>query len=121
MAQERDNFWMAVIIGVVVMILFALITVNIFQLIPIFGPFIGGLVSGLIARKSIMNGGKAGLIAGIIGGVIVSIDFLLGTSFLQGSVAPFAAAAGSLVIIIAIIYFAILGWIGGAVGAVLRP
>jgi hypothetical protein len=120
MATERDKFWMAVIIGFLVMLAFALITVNLLKFIPLLGPFIGGLVAGLIVRRNLIEGGKAGLVAGIIGGVVVSIDYLLGTAILQGILEPFAAFAGVLLVFIVVIYFAILGWIGGAIGAMIR-
>ena len=53
------------------------------------------------------------MIAGIISVVVISIDMMLGLGYLQGSVALLVTAAGSLVMIMAIIYFAILGFIGG--------
>jgi hypothetical protein len=120
MAKERDKFWMAVIIGFLVMLAFALITVNLLKFIPLLGPFIGGLVAGLIVRRNLIEGGKAGLVAGIIGGIVVSIDYLLGTAILQGILEPFAAFAGVLLVFIVVIYFVILGWIGGAIGAMIR-
>jgi hypothetical protein len=121
MEQGQKNFWLAVVAGIIVMIVFGLITVNILSFIPLAGPFIGGLVAGLIARKDVMNGGKAGLVAGIIAAVVISIDMMLGLGYLQGSVAILVTAAGGLVMIMEIIYFAILGFIGGALGAALRP
>lgn len=121
MDQGQKTFWIAVFTGLIVMIVSGLITVNILSFIPLLGPVVGGLLAGLIARKDIMKGGKAGLVAGIIAAVVISIDMLLGLGYVQGSVALLVMAAGSLVMILVIIYFAILGFIGGAIGAALRP
>jgi monofunctional biosynthetic peptidoglycan transglycosylase len=63
MDKEKLRFSAAIIVGFVVMLLFAMITVNIMQLIPIVGPFVGGLVAGLIAVKDFLNAAKAVLIA----------------------------------------------------------
>ena len=120
MDTESKNFWIAVVTGFLVMLVFAAIFVNIYSLIPIINPFIGGLVAGLIARKGALYGGRAGLYAGIAGGVIVSLDYMLGTGLLSGATVPIAALTGSLLIIVSIIYFAILAFIGGAVGGQVR-
>jgi hypothetical protein len=120
MEQDVKNFWTGVIIGFIVMILFALITVNILKFFPIFGPFFGGLVAGLIARKDVMNAGEAGLAAGILGAVFASIDFLLNTGYMKGATLIFAEFTGLLFLFTMIAYFVIIGFIGGAIGGVLR-
>ena len=86
MEQEKIQFTVAIIIGFVVMILFGIITVNIMQLIPIFGPFVGGIVAGIIAGKNFLNGAKAALIAGLLGAVAVSVDFIANTSYVTMAV-----------------------------------
>jgi hypothetical protein len=120
MDAETKTFWIAVLIGVIVMLGFAVIFVNLFDLVPLIGPFVGGLVAGIIARKSLLNGGKAGLFSGVAGGLLVSLDYLLGTGLLQGASIQVATAEGSIYIIVSIIYFAILAFIGGAVGGLTR-
>lgn len=120
MEQGQKNFWIAVAAGVIVMILFGLFSIYILTFIPLLGPFVGGLVAGLIARKDLMNGGKAGLCAGIIAAIIISLDLLLGLEYLTGSIGMLVTVAGSLVTIVSIIYFAFLGFIGGAIGGALR-
>jgi uncharacterized protein YqgC (DUF456 family) len=120
MKQDVKNFWMGVIIGFIVTILFAFVTVNILKFFPIFGPFVGGLVAGLIARKDVMNAGKAGLAAGALGAIFASIDFLLNTGFLKGTTLIFAEITGFLFLFSMIAYFVIIGFIGGAIGGVLR-
>jgi len=114
------NFWIAVVIGVIVMLGFALVFVNMFQFVPFVGPFIGGLAAGLIGRKSLLDGGRAGLVSGIAGGLIVSLDYLLDTGLLRGATLPVATAAGSIFVITSILYFAILAFIGGAIGGLAR-
>ena len=120
MDKEIKAFWTAVIAGVIVMLAFAVVTVNIYHLIPILNPFVGGLVTGLIARRGPMYGGRAGVVSGIIGGLIVSLDYLLGTGFLEGTTVALATLTGSLFLIVLIPFFAILSFIGGAVGGQIR-
>ena len=115
MDTDTKNFWISVIAGIIVMLAFALAFVNVLKFVPFIGPFVGGLVAGLI-RRGLLNGGKAGLVSGIIGGLVVSLDYLLGTGFLQGAAIPVAIPLDSVFIIMSVIYFAILAFIGGAVG-----
>jgi hypothetical protein len=120
MKQETINFWLGVITGLIVTFLVVLITVNLLTLVALVSPFIGGLVTGLIARRDIMNSGKAGIVMGVISAIAISLNFLLRTGYLQGLTVAFQSMGADLFIIGAIIYFGILGFIGGAVGWYLR-
>ena len=119
MDQEKIRFGTAVVAGAVVMILFALVTVNIMRLIPLAGPFIGGLVAGFLAGKDFQNGGKAGALAGWLGAVFVWVDIMMNTGFFPTAI-PLPPAAGVFFLIVAIFYFPILAFIGGAAGGILR-
>jgi hypothetical protein len=116
MKQEIRNFWLGVITGLIVTFLVALITVNLLALAGLISPFIGGLAAGYIAKRDIMNGGKAGIVMGVIGAIAISLDFLLHTGYLRGLTVAFQSMGADVFIIGAIIYFGILGFIGGAVG-----
>ena len=120
MNAETKAFWTAVITGVIVMLALAVIFVNMFNFVPFVGPFVGGLVAGLMIRRGLLEGGKAGLFSGVIGGLIVSLDYLLGTGFLKGATIQIATATVSVFVIMSIIYFAILAFIGGAIGGLVR-
>ena len=120
MNAETKTFWTAVITGVIVMLAFAVIFVNMFSFVPFIGPFVGGLVAGLMIRRGLLEGGRAGLYSGIAGGFIVSLDYLLGTGFLKGATIPVEYATVSIFVIMSIIYFAILAFIGGAIGGLAR-
>ncbi|MGB9176079.1 MAG: DUF5518 domain-containing protein [Methanoregula sp.] len=120
MDTEVKTFWISVITGVIVMLVFAVVFVNVFHLIPIVNPFVGGLAAGLIAGRGALYGARAGLAAGMAGGVIVSLDYLFGTGFFMGVSIPVAALTGILLVIVAIMYFGILAFIGGAVGGQVR-
>lgn len=115
MDTETKTFWISVVAGIIVMLAFAVAFVNILKFVPFIGPFVGGLVAGLI-RRGLLSGGKAGLVSGIVGGLVVSLDYLLGTGFLQGAAIPVVVPVDSVFIIMSIIYFAILAFIGGAIG-----
>lgn len=115
MDTDTKTFWISVIAGVIVMLAFAVVFVNILKFVPFIGPFVGGLAAGLI-RRGLLSGGKAGLVSGLVGGLIVSLDYLLGTGFLQAATIPVVIPIGSSFIIMSIIYFAILAFIGGAIG-----
>lgn len=116
MDTETKTFWIAVTAVVVVMLAFAAVTVNIWHLLPVVNPFIGGLVSGLLARRGSLGGAREGTVAGVAGGVIVFTDFLLGTAFLQNMTAPMATVAGGLWLLAVIPYSAILALLGGVIG-----
>ncbi len=120
MTNERALFVAGVLAGLIVMILSALVMVNVFGFIPIVGPFIGGLVAGLVVGKDFFTGAKAGIIAGLLGAVAVAIDFSSHTTYLLGATAGFTAGLGILYLVLALFYFPILGFIGGAIGGYLR-
>ena len=120
MEQEKIQFTVAIIIGFVVMILFGIITVNIMQLIPIFGPFVGGIVAGIIAGKNFLNGAKAALIAGLLGAVAVSVDFIANTSYVTMAVPQYFQIFGVFFLVISLFYFSILAFLGGALGGAAR-
>jgi len=120
MDTETKTFWISVIAGIVVMLGFAVVTVNVYHLIPIINPFIGGLITGFIARRGALYGGKAGVVAGVAGGSIVFFDYLNGAGFFWSITAPVAALTGSLFLIVLIPYFAILAFMGGVVGGQVR-
>ena len=120
MDTETKTFWISVIAGVIVMLAFAVLSVNILDLIPIINPLIGGLVAGLIIGRGALCGSKAGVVAGIAGGVMVFLDYLLGTGFMESVTIPMATLTGSVLILVLIPYFAILGLIGGAIGGMVR-
>ena len=114
--MATKNFWLAVIVGAIVMFLLFFL--------PVVGPLIGGFVAGLIAKGGTTNGAKAGFGAGIIGAVLAAIIFFLGVSVLFGifhhALAGILVGAGLGVVIVAIgLYHALLGLVGGAVGAAL--
>ena len=120
MDTEKVSFGVAVTAGVLVMFLFALVFINIFQFVPFVGPFVGGLVAGLIAGRDFLNGGKAGIVAGLIGAALVSLDFITNTNLLAAAMPRFPGVAGVLFLVLAIVYFPILGFLGGSIGGRLR-
>jgi len=121
MDKDDMRFWTAIVGGVVVMLLLSLVTVNILKLIPFVSPVIGGLAAGLISGKGPINGAKAGIAAGLIGAVVVGIDYELSTGLLSGAVPAIPAFTGVLFLVLALFYYPILSFIGGAVGGALRP
>ena len=120
MEKDKIQFGEGVIAGLIVMILFAVVTVNIYNLVPLFGPVIGGIVAGAIAGKDFLNGAKAGMLAGFIGAVVVALDFMAHTGYLSAAAPVSAQAVGVLVFILALFYFPILSFIGGAAGGYFR-
>jgi ABC-type multidrug transport system permease subunit len=120
MDQDAKNLWMGVVIGFLVMIVFAVISIDVLNFIPLLGPFVGGLVAGYIVHKDIMNGGKAGLYAAIFAAIVVSLDFTLGLKYLEGATMSFIVGTGFLVLIATVIYFALLGFIGGSIGWMIK-
>lgn len=122
MERATIQFIAAVIAGLVVMILFAGVTVNLMQSIPIAGPFVGGLVAGAIAgtRRDYLRGGLAGAVAGLLGAVVVAADLMADTSLLRIAVPPFPKLAGFLFLVVAVFYFPILAFIGGVFGGMVR-
>ncbi|MDD1705335.1 MAG: DUF5518 domain-containing protein [Methanoregula sp.] len=121
MDKNDIRFGTAIVGGVVVMLLLSLVTINILRLIPFISPVIGGVAAGLIIGKGHINGAKAGVVAGLIGAVVVGIDFELSTSLLSKAVPAFPPFTGVLFLVLALFYFPILSFIGGAIGGALRP
>ncbi|MDD1661513.1 MAG: DUF5518 domain-containing protein [Methanomicrobiales archaeon] len=114
----NQNFWLAAIVGAIVMFLLSLL--------PVLGPLIGGFVAGLIARGHFKNGGKAGLVAGVIGGLLIAVILIAGFSSLAGlfnrALADIVVQAGFDIktsILPIALYHALLGLMGGAIGAAL--
>jgi len=112
--MSKHNFWLAAIVGAIVMFLLSFL--------PVIGPLIGGFVAGIIARGNPWNGAKAGFVAGVIGAALAALVILLGASILGGifhhALAGLLVGAGIGVILLAIgLYHALLGLVGGAVGA----
>jgi hypothetical protein len=114
----KQNLWLAVIVGAIVMF--------ILPILPVIGPLIGGFVAGLIVRGNSKNGAKAGFAAGVIGGILIAVILIAGFPSLSGifnrALANIVTAAGFDIIISIIpisLYHALLGLMGGAVGAAL--
>jgi hypothetical protein len=112
----RQNFWLAAIVGAIVMFLLSIL--------PVLGPLVGGFVAGLIARGKLKAGAKVGVVAGIIGGVIIAVVLVAGFPGLAGifnrALADIITKAGfdfRFSIIPIVLYYALLGLMGGAVGA----
>jgi hypothetical protein len=114
----RQNFWLAAVVGALVMFLLFFI--------PVAGPLFGGFVAGLIARGNPQNGAKAGFVAGIVGGILAATILIVGFPGMSGifnrALAEFVIRAGfdiKMSIIPIALYHALLGLMGGAVGAAL--
>jgi hypothetical protein len=120
MEKETIRFAAAVVAGFIVMILIGFIFANIMQTIPLTGPFIGGIVAGLVAGKDYLNGGKAAVFAGLLGAVGVAFDVMANTAYFRMDVPQFPQVAGIFFLILAIIYFPFLAFLGGTVGGALR-
>ena len=121
MGWEKFRFrWWGVVLGFIVMVFFALITVNVLRFIPLAGPFVGGLAAGYTGGKDALSGALAGISAGILGALAVSADFLMNLGYLRAAVPAIPEIAGILFLGLALIYFPVLAFIGGAIGAVLR-
>ena len=117
MEREKQQFWTAVILGFLVMILVAILNVNTLGLIPVLGPLAGGIIAGFFAGKGYADGAKAGLTSGIFGMIAVLIDFILKTGYLRAAIPQVAQVLGVAFLLLAmIIYFPILAYIGGAIG-----
>ncbi len=120
MDQDAKNLWMGVVIGFLLMIVFALISIDVLNFIPLLGPFVGGVVAGYMVKKDIMSGGNAGLYAGILAAIVVALDVTYGLKYLQGATMSYVPGTGWLILIATVIYFALLGFIGGAIGWMLN-
>jgi hypothetical protein len=111
MAGKNGSFWIGVAIGFVVMVLL--------NSLPVIGPLIGGFIAGIIARGGMWNGAKAGFLAGIFGAVIISVILIIGGSLLLGVPGFITALGVSFIIVLAALYFGIIGLIGGLVAGAL--
>jgi hypothetical protein len=111
MAQGQNNFWLAVIVGFIVML--------VLTILPVISPLDGGFVAGLIARGGAMSGEKAGLLAVLLGVIIIAIAMLAGLTIFAGAVGFLIAVAGSLVVLLVFRIHAILGFAVGAIGGAL--
>ncbi|HUH79460.1 MAG TPA: DUF5518 domain-containing protein [Methanoregula sp.] len=120
MEQEKMRFVEAIIAGVVVTVIFGIVTVNILASVPLAGPFIGGIVAGYVAGKDFLNGAKAGIITGFIGAVLVALDVIANIPFIREAVPQFTPVGGILFLVLALFYFPILSFIGGAIGGIAR-
>ena len=109
---KEGSFWLAVIIGFILMVVLGFV--------PVIGALVAGLVAGLIAGGGIWNGGKAGFFAGLLGAIIMSVIVILGGTFLLGIFGFISGLGISLVLIILALYHAVLGFIGGCAGGLLR-
>jgi hypothetical protein len=114
----RQNFWLAVVVGAIVMFLLSIL--------PVLGPLVGGFVAGLIIRGNPKKGAKAGCVAGAIGGIIVASVLAAGYLGLAGifnsalkEILDLAGFSSTLWILTIILYHALLGLMGGAIGAAL--
>ena len=117
MEREKQQFRIAVILGFLVMVLFAILNINALGLIPVLGPLAGGIVAGFFAGKGYAGGAKAGLVSGIFGMIAVLIDFILKTGYLRAAIPQVPEVLGVMFLLLAmIIYFPILAYIGGAIG-----
>ena len=81
MERDKKEFWIAVLLGFITMILLAILTVNTLGLIPVLGPLVGGIIAGYFAGKNLETGARAGMISGVFGTVAVVIDFILDTGY----------------------------------------
>jgi hypothetical protein len=108
----KGSFWLGVIIGFIVMVLLGSL--------PVLGPIIGGFIAGLIARGGSWGGATAGFVAGLFGAIVISVILILGGSLLFGIPGFISALGVSFIIVIATLYYGLLGFVGGAIaGAVM--
>lgn len=113
MGVKSGSFWPGITVGFIVMVLLGSL--------PVVGPFIGGFIAGLIAKGGFRGGALAGFLSGIFGAVIVTVILLLGGSLLFGIPGFFLALGTSFVLLIASLYFGLIGALGGALaGAFFR-
>lgn len=112
-------FIIALVIGILAILLFAFF--------PVYGPAVAGFIAGLIAG-GLEAGAWAGLLSGVAGGVLFTSGM-----FKPGTVAGKITTVlhepvlhGILGVVLnggtlfAVVYFGLLGMLGGVVGGVLR-
>lgn len=114
----KQNFWLGAAVGAIVIFLLSVL--------PVIGPLIGGFVAGLVARGTPGNGAKTGCLAGAIGGLIMACVLAAGYLGLAGvfnralmEILSRAGFSSTLWILSIILYHALLGLMGGAIGAAL--
>jgi hypothetical protein len=109
----KRSFWPGVVIGFIAMILLGSL--------PVLGPVIGGFIAGIIARGGVFGGATAGFVAGLFGAIVISGILLIGGSLLFGIPGFLTALGVSFIIVIATLYYGLLGFVGGAIaGAVVK-
>ena len=111
MVSGRGSLLPGVLIGFIVILLLGSL--------PVLGPVIGGFISGLVARGGLRGGCMAGLFAGIFGAIVVSAIRILGGSLLFGIPGFFTMLGDQFIIVIAILYFGLIGALGGALAGAL--
>ncbi len=113
MAVKKGSFSLGVIVGFIAIVLLGSL--------PVLGPVIGGFIAGLIARGGAWGGATAGFVAGLFGAIVISVVLIIGGSLIFGIPGFLMALGVSLVIVLATLYFGILGFVGGAIaGAIAR-
>ena len=104
---------MSLLLGIII----GCIAMVILGVIPVLGPILAGMVAGIIAGKGAKRGATAGFFAGIIGGLgTILLLIYLGWTF--GG--PPTALVGGVLGLGLTLYCAFLGFIGGAIGGVIR-
>jgi hypothetical protein len=112
MAVKR-SFWLGVIIGFIVMVLLGSL--------PVLGPVIGGFIAGIITRGGVWGGATAGFAAGLFGAIVISVILIIGGSLLFGIPGFLTSLGVSFIIVIATLYYGLLGFVGGAIaGAIVK-
>ncbi len=119
--DERKRVWVASAAGFLVIILLAAFDVNVLGIIPVFGPFFGGIAAGLVTGRDYVKGATAGVVAGFFGLIAVSVDLFLDTGYLKSAIPYSPELLGVYFFLFAmVVYFPILGFIGGAIGGAIR-
>jgi hypothetical protein len=113
---NTGRFWIAALLGVIIMVLIAFLTAGIWDLLPLAAPFIGGYAAGFISGRKFPRGGVAGMAAGVIGVIVVTFDVLFNSSFLHDLAPRLLPFDGMLFLVVALIYLPVAGFIGGALG-----
>ncbi len=110
MEQDKTaDFLLAVAVGFLINFLLGVA-------LPEIGPFIAGLVSGVLVKEGPLKGGIAGFLAGTLGG-LASLSLWLTTNLigLPSSLLPFAF---EFAVIILTAEYAVLSLSGGIIGSV---
>jgi len=110
--MAKGSFWTGAIAGFFLMVLIG-------GALPVLGPITGGLVAGLIAKGGIWNGAKAGFTAGIFGAIVVIIIGLVVGTLAMGLFGFLLALGIGVILIATTLYYALLGFVGGAIGGLI--